>query len=55
MKTPAERREEARQKKLEDVQEQLDSGGLVIRSMTKEERRRFPPKPRPEKLRRRWR
>jgi hypothetical protein len=53
VKTPAERREEARQKKLEDVKEQLDSGGLVIRSMTKDERRRFPAKPRPEK--RRWR
>ena len=53
MKTPAERREEARRTKLEYVREQLATGGLVIRSMTKEERRRFPPKPRPEK--RRWR
>ena len=53
MKSPAERREEARLKKLEDVQEQLDSGGLVIRPMTKDERRRFPPKPRPAKRPRR--
>ena len=45
MKTPAERREEARLQKLADVQEQVDSGGLVIRSMTKAERKRFPPKP----------
>ncbi len=53
MKTPAERQEEARRKKLEEMQEQVDSGGLVIRPMTKEERKRFPPKPRPSK-RKRW-
>ena len=53
MKTPEERRDEARQKKLEEMQEQVESGGLVIRRMTKEERTRFPPKPRPPK-RKRW-
>jgi hypothetical protein len=53
MKTPAERQQEARRKKLADMQQQLDSGGLVIRPMTKEERKRFPPKPRPESRRRR--
>lgn len=45
MKTPAERKEEARRQKLEEIQEQLDSGRLVIRPMTKSERRRFPPRP----------
>ncbi len=52
MRTPAERKEEARRQKLAEIQEQVDGGGLVIRPMTKEERKRFPPKPRPEK--RRW-
>ena len=45
MKTPAERKEEARQQKLEEIREQVDSGTLVIRPMTKAERKRFPPKP----------
>ena len=45
MKTPAERKEEARQQKLEEIQEQLDAGKLVIRPMTKAERKRFPPRP----------
>lgn len=45
MKTPAERREEARQQKLEEIKEDVDSGRLVIRPMTKDERKRFPPKP----------
>jgi hypothetical protein len=45
LKTPAERREEARRAKLEEIQEQVDSGSLVIRPMTKQERRRFPPRP----------
>ena len=45
MKTPAERKDEARKQKLEEIQEQVDSGRLVIRPMTKQERRRFPPKP----------
>lgn len=45
MKTPAERRDEARQQKLEEIKEEVDSGRLVIRPMTKTERRRYPPKP----------
>ena len=45
MKTPAERKEEARREKLAEIQEQVDSGGLVIRPMTKAERKQFPPKP----------
>ncbi|MDQ3934208.1 MAG: hypothetical protein M3340_06205 [Actinomycetota bacterium] len=53
MKTPAERQEEARRKKLDEIKEQVDDGGLVIRKMTDDERKRFPPKPRPPK-RKRW-
>jgi hypothetical protein len=40
-----ERAEEKRQAKLELVQEQVESGGLVIRKMTDEERARYPPRP----------
>lgn len=45
MKSTRERAEEKRQEKLELVREQVESGGLVIRQMTDEERRRYPPKP----------
>jgi len=45
MKTPAERKEDARRQKLAEIQEDIDSGRLVVRPMTKEERRRFPPRP----------
>ena len=45
VKTTRERAEEKRQAKLELVQEQLESGSLVIRQMTEEERRRYPPRP----------
>ena len=44
MTTPAERKEEARREKLADIREQVDSGRLVIRRMTKAERKRYPPK-----------
>ena len=44
MKTTRERAEEKRLAKLDLVQEQLDSGSLVIRQMTDEERRRYPPR-----------
>jgi hypothetical protein len=53
MKTPAERKEEARQAKLDEIREQVDDGRLVIRRMTKEERKRFPPKQQ-EPKRKRW-
>jgi hypothetical protein len=54
MKTTRERAEEKRQEKLELVQQQLESGSLVIRQMTDEERRRYPPRPdQPRQLRRR--
>jgi hypothetical protein len=45
MKTARERAEEKRQDKLESVREQVENGGLVIRQMTAEERRRYPPRP----------
>ncbi len=43
MKTARQRAEEKRAEKLERVREQVDSGSLVIRKMTAEERRRYPP------------
>jgi hypothetical protein len=49
-KTGRERAEEKREEKLAQVREQVDSGSLVIRKMTDEERRRYPPRPaRPNK------
>jgi len=44
MKTARERAEEKRAEKLEIVREQVESGSLVIRQMTDEERRRYPPR-----------
>ena len=44
VKTTRERAEEARQVKLEQIREQVQSGGLVIRQMTDAERRRYPPR-----------
>ena len=49
MKSTRERAEEKRQEKLELVEEQVQSGSLVIRQMTDEERQRYPqvpPRPR---------
>ncbi len=43
MKTTRQRAEERRAEKLERVREQVESGSLVIRQMTEEERRRYPP------------
>lgn len=45
MPTARERAEEKRAEKLAHVREQVDSGSLVIRQMTDEERRRYPPRP----------
>jgi hypothetical protein len=42
MKTARERAEEKRLEKLELVRAQVESGELVIRQMTEEERRRYP-------------
>jgi hypothetical protein len=47
MKTTRERAADRRQEKLEYVREQVDSGSLVIRSMTDSERQRYPPRPAP--------
>jgi hypothetical protein len=49
VKSTRERAEEKRQEKLELVEEQVQSGSLVIRQMTDEERQRYPqvaPRPR---------
>ena len=54
MKTSRERAEEKREAKLEQVREQVQSGSLVIRQMTDEERRRYPPRPARPKQPRRW-
>jgi hypothetical protein len=43
-KTTRERAEEKREAKLDAVREQVESGSLVIRQMTAEERRRYPPR-----------
>ena len=45
LKTARERAEEKRLAKLDLVREQVQSGSLVIRQMTDEERRRYPPRP----------
>jgi hypothetical protein len=45
VKTTRERADEKRQEKLDLVREQVDNGSLVIRQMTDEERRRYPPRP----------
>jgi hypothetical protein len=44
VKTTRERAEEKRDEKLKLVREQVASGSLVIRQMTDEERRRYPPR-----------
>ena len=38
------RQQEQHEKKLSDIRDQVASGKLVIRQMTPEERRRFPPR-----------
>ena len=53
MKTTRERAEEKRQEKLEQVREAQESGSLVIRQMTDEERERYPVRPHPPKRERR--
>jgi hypothetical protein len=45
VKTTRERAEEKRQEKLELIREQVESGSLVIRRMTKDELRKYPPRP----------
>jgi hypothetical protein len=45
VKSARERAEEKRAEKLALVRAQVESGSLVIRKMTKDERRKYPPKP----------
>jgi hypothetical protein len=45
VKTAKEKAEEKRLAKLALVREQVASGALVIRQMTDDERRRYPPRP----------
>jgi hypothetical protein len=45
VKTQRERAEEKRQAKLDLVREQVENGTLVIREMTDDEKRQYPPKP----------
>jgi hypothetical protein len=53
VKTARERADEKRAEKLELVRQQVQSGSLVIRQMTAEERRRYPPRPAdPKRIRR---
>jgi hypothetical protein len=52
-KTTRERAEEKHEEKLDLVREQVENGSLVIRQMTDEERRRYPPRPpKPQRPRR---
>jgi hypothetical protein len=53
-KTTRERAEAKRAEKLEVVREQVASGSLVIRQMTDEERRQYPPRLVAPKQPRQW-
>ena len=53
MSSQWEKREKAREEKLKQIEEQVESGSLVIRKMTDEERKENPPKPREERRPRR--
>jgi hypothetical protein len=45
MKTARERAEEKRQEKLAFVADQVEHGHVIVRQMTDEKRRRYPPLP----------
>lgn len=49
MSTHWERKERQREEKLKQIEEQVESGSLVIRPMTNAERKANPPKPPREK------
>jgi hypothetical protein len=56
MATQRERDEAKREQKMKDLNEAVDSGSLVIRPMTKDERKDNPPRERPAKrARHTWR
>ena len=48
MKSVQERQQQERERKLEEIQRQVEAGTLVIRKMTAEERQANPPRPRAE-------
>lgn len=52
MRTPAQREQEAREAKLEEIDRAVKSGSLVIRKMTPKERKSNPPQDRAPKRRR---
>jgi hypothetical protein len=45
MKSQRERDEEKKRQKLQDMEEQVRKGSLVVRQMTPEERERYQPRP----------
>lgn len=49
MKTQRDRDNEKREQKLRDIDEAVEGGRLVIRTMTPDERKQFPAKERPPK------
>ena len=49
MKTQKEQQDEKRLTKLAEVERQVESGSLVVRQMTADERERNPPRPRKPK------
>jgi hypothetical protein len=49
MATIRERQEEKRRVKLEEIRRQVANGSLVIRRMTDEERKQYPPVPQRKK------
>ena len=51
-KTVQERQAAQREEKLDAIREQVESGSLVIRKMTKAEQKRYPAQNRPSKRRR---
>jgi hypothetical protein len=55
MSTHSERAERARQEKLKQIDEQVETGSLVIRQMTPAERKANPPQPpRAKRSPRKW-
>jgi hypothetical protein len=50
-RTVREQQDKRREEKLKQVQQQVDDGSLVIRKMTKAERKANPPRPPREKKR----
>lgn len=53
MKSQRERAEEKRLEKLDLIREQVETGKLIVRGMTEEERQQYPPRPVPNKSARR--